>query len=357
MDAVQFENAQKGLVQIGSFQGHYTEFHKDREDGASRFERSYHLPAFTKEVLCLLKCGSDWSHHRSVNLLFTGPHGTGKTEFTSEVASRCGFSQVFHVNGREDMCSGDFLGENTVQIDLKTLQNRIVFRKGPLYRAFVEGTQLDAEGNQVLDANGEPIVIGKPGLFFLDEFAAVLPGVFLSIFNRAMEIPRKPGIGRSIEISMDGGRVVKSHPGFAMVFSGNTVGKGTESESSMGYTAQNNIMDDSTLNRITALYQFDFNKDAEMEIVASAFQDERATMDFLTFVETSRELFYNSRISTLLSTRSIVNIMDVYTRLLAIYPHQAALKTALERSLFTGLRDFEKQAWKELARAKIQVEM
>ena len=352
MTKEQFEEARKGIVKIGDFHGNYKDFKKSP---VQNFNRQYHFPEFIHEVECILQCGRNWENNRSVNLLLTGPHGVGKTEFVKEIAEQCGFSKVFHVNGREDMCTGDFLGEQTVEIDLKTLQNRITFRKGPLYNAFIEGTQLDENGNQILDENGNPIVTGKPGLFFLDEFAALLPGVFLSVFNRVMEIPRNAGASRSLEISMDGGRIVKSHPGFAMILSGKTVGKCTESESTMGYTAQNNIMDDSTLNRITAIYQFDFNCSAEMEIIANAFQDERLAENFLDFVSTSRSLFKQSKITTLISTRTISNVMDIYTRLTRIYTHKMALEAALKRSLFTGLREHEYQAWKELCRSEIGV--
>lgn len=345
--------ASKGIVTIGEFQGHYKDFKKSSDSNNST--RKYYFPEFIEEVECILQCGKDWSKNRSVNLMLTGPHGVGKTEFVNEIATRCGFSKVFHVNGREDMCSGDFLGEQTVEIDLKTLQNRITFRKGPLYKAFIEGTQVDENGNQILDKNGNPIVTGKPGIFFLDEFAVLLPGVFLSVFNRVMEIPRNAGESRSLEISMDGGRVIKSHPGFAMILSGNTVGKGTESESTMGYTAQNNIMDDSTLNRITAIYEFYFNLPAEEEIIAIAFQDEKLVKKFFNFVNSSRELFFKNKISTLISTRTIVNVMDVYERLLPLYNHQEALKIALKRSLFAGLREHEIQAWKELSRSEIGI--
>lgn len=284
-------------------------------------------------------------------------HNCGKTEFVREIASRCGFEKVFQVNGREDMGTGDFLGEQSVEVDKTTSQSKIVFRKGPLYLSFIQGTQLDENGNQVLDKDGNPIVTGKPGLFFLDEFAALMPSVFLSVFNRVMEIPPNPGLSRSLEISIEGGKIVKSHPGFAMILSGNTLGKGTESDSMMGYTAQNNIMDDSTLNRITAIYDFKYNEEAERAIVIDSFQDEALSDSFLEFVRLNRNMFEEGKVSTLISTRTIVNLMEVYTRLIEIYEEEKALQTAFKRSIINGLRESEVSGWKESFRRFFNIEL
>ncbi len=331
-------------------------FKKSKQSNLIRRDRGYHLPGFHREVECLLSCGRDWGRYRSVNLLFTGPHGAGKTEFVDEIAERCGFARVYHVNGREDMGSGDFLGEQSIRIDQKTLRNRMVFRRGPLFKAFIEGTALDADGDQILDDDGAPVVTGAPGLFFLDEFAALPPGVFLSVFNRVMEIPRNPGRSRVMEISADGGRTVKSHPGFAMILAGNTVGKGVERESMTGYTAQNNIMDDSTLSRITAVYDFSFSPDAEQEIIASALQDERLMERFQRFVSDARSLYDQGKISTLITTRSVVNVMDLYERFYPLHERKA-LHVALKRALLAGIREYEAQAWKEMCRSYFAFEI
>jgi len=315
----------------------------------------YVMPSFGNEVLALMK---GVMNGESQNILLTGCAGSGKTEFVREIAKQAGFAKVFQVNGRDDMDSADFYGDKTVVVDPVSKQNYIKFNKGPLYKAFIEGTELDADGNQVLydkdgnittDGSGNPKVIGAPGLFFLDEFAALLPGVFLSVFNRAMEIPRKRGASRSIEITTDGGRVVKSHPYFAMFLSGNTVGKGTESESQMGFTAQNNQMDDSTLNRITATYAFGYNLNAEKYIMSIKFNDDREVSKLCKFRDEIRKQWQSSNVETLLSTRAIVSICNL-ARTLKAGNMKDAVPLAIYRSVFTGLREREAHAWNETIR-------
>lgn len=316
----------------------------------------YIMPDFTDEVMALLRCSVE-RNVKSANILLEGSAGTGKSEFVHEIAKRAGFAKCIQVNGREDMDSSDFLGDKTVVIDPVSKQNQIVFNKGPLYKAFIEGTELDEDGNQILyndkgervyDWTGNPKVVGRPALFFLDEFATVLPSVFLAVFNRAMEIPRNGGESRSIEITADGGRVVKSHPGFAMFLAGNTVGKGTENESQMGYTAQNNQMDDSTLDRITATYHFGYNLEAENKIIISKLKDDMMAEKLKKFRDEIRKQWREGKVETLLSTRAIVGICDLAMMFSKIKKNYLPL--AIYRSVFSGLRDREKAGWNETIR-------
>lgn len=314
----------------------------------------YQMPEFSDEVDALLQMALNGE---SCNLCLSGPAGSGKSEFVREICKRNGYGKVFQVNGRDDMDSSDFFGEKTVVVDPISKQNYIEFKKGPLYQAFIEGTELDENGDQILydesgnrvyDESGNPKVVGKPAVFFLDEFAALIPSVFLSVFNRAMEIPRVQGASRVIEISADGGKIVKSHPAFAMFLAGNTVGKGTESDSQMGYTAQNNQMDDSTLNRITAFYQFGYNLDAEREIVITKLNDDRDVNKISRFAHEIRKQWQNGNVETLLSTRAIVqfcNLAHTFRKTKKDY-----LPLAIYRSVFSGLREREKAAWNETIR-------
>jgi MoxR-like ATPase len=268
----------------------------------------YRMPDFAEQVRSLVRQSIDGNG--MVNLICTGAMGTGKTEFVYEIAREFGL-KVFQVNGSEGLNMDDFFGTMAVGIDERTQQNYTYFDKGPLYRAFIEGTKVDGNGNQVLDENGDPIVVGKPAVFFLDEFAAMLPEVFLGVFNRAMEIPRQNGKGRSIEIPRDNGRVVKSHPGMVMFLAGNTVGTGNGGRFQMGYTAQGNKMDESTRNRVTGFYKFGYNKEAEKSIALSMLNDDYEAERLMRFRDNARNMFRNEKVETLFTTRSIVATCEV----------------------------------------------
>lgn len=306
--------------------------------------RKYYMPDFAEEVSCLIQ--QSLSGNGMVNLMLTGMAGTGKTEFVYEMAKKFGV-KVFQVNGSEGLTGADFYGTMAVAVDEKTKQNYTYFDKGPLYLAFIEGTKVDENGNQILDENGEPIVVGPPAFFFLDEFAAMLPEVFLGVFNRAMEVPRTHGKGRSIEIPLDNGRIVKSHPSLVMFLSGNTVGTGNNGRYQMGYTAQGNKMDESTRNRITGFYQFGYNKVAEKEIALSILNDDYEVARLMSFRDNMRNMFKDNKAETLFTTRSIVATCEVAKSF-----REAGIKdwmaNALKVAVFNGLPETDKPGYNQM---------
>lgn len=306
----------------------------------------YRMPDFADQVRGLVRQSIDGDG--MVNILLQGAMGTGKTEFVYEIAREFGL-KVFQVNGSEGLTMDDFFGTMAVGIDEKTQQNYTYFDKGPLYRAFIEGTKVDENGDQVLDENGDPIVVGKPAVFFLDEFAAMLPEVFLGVFNRAMEIPRQSGKGRSIEVSRDNGRVVKSHPGMVMFLAGNTVGTGNGGRFQMGYTAQGNKMDESTRNRVTGFYRFGYNREAEKSVVVSILNDDYETERLMRFRDHARDMFRNEKVETLFTTRSIVATCEV-ARNFRRNGESDWMANALCVAVLNGLPETDKPAFNEQIR-------
>ena len=306
----------------------------------------YRMPDFAEQVRSLVRQSVDGDG--MVNLLLQGCAGTGKTEFVYEIAREFGL-KVFQVNGSEGLNMDDFFGTMAVGIDERTQQNYTYFDKGPLYRAFIEGTKVDGDGNQVLDGNGDPIVVGKPAVFFLDEFAAMLPEVFLGVFNRAMEIPRQNGKGRSIEIPRDNGRVVKSHPGMVMFLAGNTVGTGNGGRFQMGYTAQGNKMDESTRNRVTGFYKFGYNKETEKSIALSMLNDDYEAERLMRFRDNARNMFRNEKVETLFTTRSIVATCEV-ARNFRKNGERDWMANAICVAVLNGLPETDKVAFNEQIR-------
>ena len=304
----------------------------------------YIMPLFTDEIKGLFACAKDWAVNRSVNLRFVGPHVSGKTIFANLIAPESGFSRVYQINGHADMDSSSFLGEKTVVVDKATSQNYIKYQKGILELAMIEGLELDENGDAKYDADGMPKVIGKPAMLFIDEYAAI-PEHISIVLNRVMEIP-PAGNGRRIEISGDMARRVVSHPGFCLVLSGNTYGKGCESGKTSGYTAQDIQQDDSTLDRISATYEFGYSLDAERMYIEDAIDDDVQVTQFIKFVEDIRKERISENVMTLLSTRAIVNICQLAKSFKSV-GMKNAMVTAIYRSVFSGLREVERDAWAE----------
>ena len=346
----------EGIVRVQTEGGwRYTRIRKATTSKQAKGHK-YEMPEFADMAVALLKNASEG--RRSVNLMLTGPAGSGKTEFVYEAAKEAGFARVYQVNGHIDLKPRDFYGKMTVDVDKASGQNHTVFEKGASYKAFIEGTELDAEGNQVLyDANGnvttsndgQPRVVGKPGLFFLDEFAAVLPEVLLSVMNRAMEIHRDPSDCRSIEVTEDGGRIVKAHPGFAMVLAGNTVGTGNNGANQMGFTAQSNRMDESTLSRVTQVFKFGYNREAERKIAEMYLGDDIEVDRLLALRDALRKLARNGNCQRVFSTRHLVQVCDCAKSLQSAGVSNY-MKPALKCALFDALDEDDKQPWNETIR-------
>ena len=350
MDIINGNNASSAIRQeriavISNHDGTIT-FTRHNVMPAVSVSHKYVMPYFSDEVRALVKRSLD--NRGMANICLTGMAGCGKTEFIYELANEFGV-KVYQVNGSDGLTSADFYGTMSVAVDTATKQNYTFFEKGPLYRAFIEGTKLDEHGNQVLDENGEPIVVGKPSFFFLDEFAAMLPELFLGVFNRALEIPRTYGKSRSIEISMDNGKVVKSHPGMVVFLAGNTVGAGNGGRYQMGYTAQGNQMDESTRNRITAFYRFGYNKNAELGLALGKLNDDYEVKRLLNFRDNVRTMFKEEKINSLFTTRSLVAVCEMATILRDIKKENWVAE-AIKSVLYNGLPCDDQSAYNEMVR-------
>ena len=219
----------------------------------------------------------------------------------------------------------------------------------------IEGTEVDENGDQILydkEGNvckdGEPKVIGKPAVFFLDEFATVRPEVFLGVFNRVLEIPRHGG-SRSATVNCDNGKVIKSHPSFVMFFAGNTNGCGNNGKFQYGYTAQTNRMDVSTLNRMSGTFRFGYNIEAEKRI-ARTLNDDYAFDSLMMFITSVRNMYLNERTETLFTTRTLVNIVST-AKAYRDAGDERWLVDSIKDTVFNSVSEEDKAAWNETIRS------
>jgi len=288
-----------------------------------RTTHSFLPPSFDKDVRSIIL---DEKPH---NIWFWGATGSGKTKYAEWLGEQLG-RKVFRINCRRDMDSSSFFGEKTIDIDEGTKQNFIKHVPGILELSMTEG----------LDENGEEIEGAEPGILYIDE-AAAIPSYIAIGLNRVLECDKPV---REICLDADGGRVVKSHSGFRIVLSANTMGRGMTDMSMSGYTAQGDALDISILNRMTAYFQFGYNKEAEKNILKEKVGNDKIARDIIKFRDGIREAIRQNTCSTPFSTRSIINIADMYR----IYGN---LGKALNYTVFNSILPEEKSKYNELAYA------
>jgi len=255
-----------------------------------RTTHSYVPPYFHRDIVDALL---DEVPH---NIWFVGPTGTGKGAEVSFIAKELG-RKVYRINCRQDMDSATFLGDKTIDIDQKSGQNFIRFVEGQIPLSMKEG--LDDKGNEV----------GAPSILFVDE-AGALPPHQAILLNRALE--NTGGYRREVALDADGGRVVRAHSGWRVVFAANTIGRGLMDLSTAGYAAQTDSQDISLLNRVTAVFLFGYNKSAEMSILKEKIGDDVVIAKIIKFRDIIRGHIKQGKLSTPFSTRTIIDVADMF---------------------------------------------
>lgn len=254
-----------------------------------RYQHSYVPPALAKDIVSVL---TDEASH-IVQLV--GPTGCGKTTLVNYIAGELD-RKVFKINCRGDMGSESFVGEKTVEVDKATGQNHIVYLKGVVEKAMVEG--LDENGNES----------GNPAILFIDELPAC-PAHVAHVLNGLFESdnPR-----RTLVLDTDGGRVVRSHSGLRIIVAGNTAGRGATNMEQTGYTAQLDALDLSLLRRVTATFRMGYDKKVEKNILIEKTGDDRVSDLILKFRDAIRGHIKSGKLTTPFSTGHIIAIADMF---------------------------------------------
>lgn len=291
-----------------------------------RHEHGYVVPRLAQPVMDALL--DDASHV----LWFRGPTGTGKSMLARYVAEELDY-ELHQVNCHADIGAESLFGENTVEIDKETGQNRVVFRDGPVVQAMQAG--LDADGNEV----------GRPGLLFLDEAGAMPPQVAIAL-NRLLEGDHTR---RKVTLELDGGREVVSHSRFRVILAANTAGRGATSMSEAAYTAQTDALDLSLLNRVTLTFRFGYDRGVERRIAMEKLGDDREVMKLMAFRDAIRDNIRAGRLSTPFSTRAIVNMCDAHR----IF---GSFGVALRYSVLEQLLPEERAVYQEIAVAQLGID-
>jgi len=254
-----------------------------------RSQHTFLAPKSSSDLIDIL--GDEASHV----VWFQGPTGCGKTVLAHYLARELGMV-LYQINGHAEMGHEDFFGDKTVEIDEASGQNHMVYQDGPAVLAMEEG--LDENGNEV----------GPPAILFIDEAASIPPHIAIGL-NRLLESddPR-----RTITLTKDKGRVVRSHSGMRIILGANTIGRGVTDLNDAAHTAQTDALDISLLNRISVVFRFGYNRKVERHILQEKIGDDRIVKQIEDYRDAIRDHIRAGQCSTAFATRDLVKVADQY---------------------------------------------
>lgn len=167
----------------------------------SKDENYVFRPEFIREITAFLK-----APHGDA-MWITGPTGSGKTSGVTEVCARLNWPvQQITAHGRIEM--GDLIGHHSLVSPAPGATPVMVFMYGPLATAMKDGHVL-----------------------LINEIDLADPAE-ISGLNDVLE-------GRPLVISQNGGEVIKPHPMFRVIVTGNSTGSGDQSGLYQGIMMQN----------------------------------------------------------------------------------------------------------------------
>lgn len=254
-----------------------------------RSQHTYVPPRCVPDIIDILL--DDASHV----IWFQGPTGCGKTVLAQYLARELGMV-LYQINGHSEMGYEDFFGDMTVEVDQDSGQNHMIFQEGSAVLAMKEG--LDESGNEV----------GPPALLFVDEVTAIPPHIAICL-NRLLESddPR-----RTVTLSKDKGRIIRSHSGMRIILSGNTIGRGVTDLQDAAHTAQTDALDLSLLHRVAVFFRFGYNRKIERHILQEKLGDDRIVKQIEDYRDAIRDHIRTGKLLTPFATRQLVKLADQF---------------------------------------------
>lgn len=204
-----------------------------------------------------------------MNLYFWGMHGTGKTTIFEQACARLGrpFLRVQHTINTEE---AHILGQYIVR------DGATVFQLGPLPMAMLHGW-----------------------VYCADEYDFAMPSV-TAVYQPVLE--HKALI---IKEAPEEFRVIKPHPNFRFVATGNTNGGGDETGLYQGTLIQNAA--NFSRFEITEEVTYMEAKIEESIVISQTRLDKKNTEKLVKFAKQVREQFMEGKISTTISPRELIN--------------------------------------------------
>jgi len=254
-------------------------------EGWSQDGDTYIAPEFIDDVVGFMKHGCIVG--------FVGPAGSGKTQCAYYIAET-----MYNNFGHKKPMPVYVL--NCPQASEKVLFGKDALKNGETY--YKEGilvksarTGLDAKGN----------VVGEPSVLVLDEFPGINPMVGLMLNTVLADVRERREIVLPNETSFF------AHPGWKIIVTGNSRGRG-QSNANMSYTAQQDALDASTLDRIAAMFIFSYSKEAEMNMMKKACIPSGEISLLFNFFDILRNAKSQGKIQEDITTRTVKNICRAY---------------------------------------------
>lgn len=270
---------------------------------------------FVREILSFLRSPSGDA------LYISGPTGSGKTSGVTETAARLNWPvQSLTCNGR--MESTDLIGQYILKSPTPGAEPVMAFQYGPL-----------------------PIAMKCGHILLLNEVDMMAPEE-LSALNDVLE-------GRPLIIAANGGEIIKPHPMFRVIVTGNSTGAGDDTQHYQGVMMQN----------LAAMDRYRFMMvdyapaHVEKAILAAAGTKVPASLQDLmvTYANEVRSAFKSRQLTVTFSTRTLLRWCKLASRFRkSVSPDNKSngVGYALEMSLLRRLHDKPEQraAMLQLAR-------
>ena len=235
-------------------------------------------------------------------VLVWGMHGTGKTTLIEQVCARTQrpWFRVQHTSSTEE---ADIVGQYVVK------NGETVFELGPLPKAMMNGLT-----------------------YVADEYDFALPSV-VAVYQSVLE--GKPLVIKEAPHEL---RVIKPHPNFRFLATGNTNGAGDETGLYQGTTMQNAA----AYSRFQITLKMDYMpKDQEVSVLMAQAGLAKADAETLVMIaEKIREKFANREIETTISPRELITA----GRLACLFGMVPDLERGLNLSFMNRLNSTDKRA-------------
>lgn len=226
-------------------------------------------------------------------LFLTGPTGSGKSSLILQIAGRLNWP-VRRITGHARLEFSDLAGRPVIQTD-----GSMGFEYGPLAHSMKEGS-----------------------LFLIDEMDMLDPGVAAGL-NGIVQ-------GEPLTIPENGGEVIKSHPDFRIVATGNTTGNGDE-----GIYHGTSRQNEAFMDRFWIVHVDYPGEEDEEKILQSAISlTDDAIKQFVSTAGEIRRLFVEGAIEITLSTRVLLRWARLTQFFYAVSKNdQSPVHYALDRAL------------------------